>query len=107
MVVYCPKTRLELNSVNDWPVVDRIQLLNFRAHGNTETCENDVNMCSVAAKMVSRSSFGGFFQRPKPVLYYSAVEQLDSSSSDVTSPRPPIILNISPRRGCPVFYLVI
>ena len=37
MVVYCPKTWLELSSVNDWPVVYRIQVLNFRAHGNIET----------------------------------------------------------------------
>ena len=66
--MYCPKTCLELSSVNDWPVVYRIQLLNFRAHGHTETCKNDVNMCSVAAKTVSGSSFWGFFQRPKPLL---------------------------------------
>ena len=73
--MYCPKTCLELSSVNDWPVVYRIQFLNFRAHGHAETCKNDVNMCSVAAKTVSGSSFWGFFQRPKPVLYYSAVCQ--------------------------------
>ena len=73
MVVYCPKTCLELSSVNDWPVVYRIQVLNFRAHGSTETCRNNVNTCSVAANTVSGSSFWCLFQRPKPVVHYSAV----------------------------------
>ena len=40
------RTWLELNLVNDWPVVYRIQVLNLRARKKTETCTNHVNACA-------------------------------------------------------------